>query len=637
MRFSVSAALVLALAAAPCLAQKPAQSSVIPFSIDERANPAPPPAPQGAPPEDNALKPTWETQTRAGTYILGIPAPRGQITDRKGSPLAQTRVSYNLALDFPPAITDKTVLEFAHAQIALARKFTSRDIVAGDELIVKHFTNRRVVPLDIALDILPSEVEAVKKSKPEGFVLRAMYQRFYPNGAMAGHIIGYAGREGRTADSPLQNNDLLWPNAKGREGLEETFDGMLNGKPGQLNIHVDASGRRVTEKVVLPPQPGHNVITTIDEDMQRLVEKTLAATCKRGAIVVLDPNTGDILAMASQPCYNPNAFVPNIQPAVYKALADDPNIPLLPRAYRSAYPPGSTFKVIVGLAALHQHAATLDSEFDCPHAMQIGNTVFHNWKKENAGAMNFVEALTQSCDTWFYQVGIRTGAVPIIDWATRLGLGVKTGIPLGSEADGRIPTQEYMKKVYGRKFMPGDLANLSIGQGDVLVTPLQLAQTMAVIANGGTLYQTRLVRQVQGADGQVVANYSVRARDVIEMDSDFYKALKKAMVQVVEGGNGTAHKAEVSGISVAGKTGTAQWGPKSNERTAAWFAGFAPAEKPRYAFAAVYEGNPKETGIHGGTYAAPMIGKILNDLFKDPKSKKEKPKPAKRPEPEAKD
>ena len=227
--------------------------------------------------------------------------------------------------------------------------------------------------------------------------------------------------------------------------------------------------------------------------------------------------------------------------------------------------------------------------------------------------------------------------MPIIDWATRLGLGVKTGIPLGSEADGRIPTQEYMKKVYGRKFMPGDLANLSIGQGDVLVTPLQLAQTMAVIANGGTLYQTRLVRQVQGADGQVVANYSVRARNVIEMDSDFYKALKKAMVQVVEGGNGTAHKAEVSGVSVAGKTGTAQWGPKSNERTAAWFAGFAPAEKPRYAFAAVYEGNPKESGIHGGTYAAPMIGKILTDLFKDPKGKKEKAKPAKRPEPEARD
>ncbi len=635
--------------AASCFAQANREplSAVLPIPTPAKKPPeivvpspdAPPPplgvAPGRAPTEENTLKPSWETQTRAGTFVLGIPAPRGQITDRKGSPLAQTRVSYNLALDFPPSLNEKTVLEFAHGRLAAARKITSRDLVAGDDLIVKHFTNRRVVPLDIALDILPSEAETVRKTKPDGLTLRAVYQRFYPNGAMAGHIIGYAGREGRTADSPLQNNDLLWPNTKGREGLEESFDEMLNGKPGQLNISVDATGRRVAEKIVLPPLAGCNVVTTLDEELQRLTEKTLAASCKRGAIVILDPNTGDILAMASQPGFNPNAFVPNIQPSVYKALADDPNIPLLPRAFRSAYPPGSTFKVFVGLAALHQHSITLDNEFDCPHAMQIGNLTFHNWKKDNAGALNFAQALEQSCDTWFYQVGIKTGAQPVIDWATRFGMGVKTGIPLGSEADGRVPTQEYMKKVYGRKFLPGDLANFSIGQGDLLVSPLQMAQAMAAVANGGTLYQTRLVQQVQNAEGQVVVNYATKIRDKIEMEPEFYKALKKAMVQVVEGGAGTAHKAEVPGVAVAGKTGTAQWGPKKKERLAAWFAGFIPADKPKYAFAAVYEGEPGVSGIHGGTYAAPMIGKIMGEVFKDPKAKKGRP--VRRPEPEAAD
>jgi penicillin-binding protein 2 len=260
--------------------------------------------------------------------------------------------------------------------------------------------------------------------------------------------------------------------------------------------------------------------------------------------------------------------------------------------------------------------------------MQIGNTLFHNWKKTGAGSLNFAEAFEQSCDTWFYQVGIKTGAQPILDWATKLGLGAKTGLALASEAEGRVPSQEYMKKVYGRKYL---------GQGDLLVTPLQLAEAMGAIANGGTVYQSRLVQQVQSAEGQVVANYSPRVRDSVEMNPDFYKALKKAMVQVVEGGNGTAHQAEVPGVSVAGKTGTAQWGPKKNERTAAWFAGFIPADKPKYAFAAVYEGEPGKTGIHGGTYAAPMIGKIMGELFKDPKGKKSKAAPAKKPEAESTD
>ncbi|MEA3186493.1 MAG: penicillin-binding protein 2, partial [Chthoniobacter sp.] len=477
--------------------------------------------------------------------------------------------------------------------------------------------------------------ERVKQRAPRNLSLHAIYQRVYPDGALAGHIIGYAGRAGRTPDGPIQNNEMLWPNAEGREGLEQTFNDQLTGKPGQLNIAFDATGRKASEKIAIPPQPGYNVVTTLDENIQRLAEETLSKGAKRGALVVLDPNNGDVLAMASWPSYNPNLFVPSITPEAFKALQDDPNVPLLPRAYRSAYPPGSVFKVAVGLAALESHSIRADDEFNCPKAMEIGNTTMHNWKKTDSGMLNFHDALAQSCDTWFYQVGIKTGAQPIIDWAVKMGFGSKTGIPLASEAEGRVPTNEYMKKIYGRRLLDGDVANLSIGQGDLLVTPLQMAQAMAAVGNGGTLYRTRLVQQVQSIDSQIVTAYEIGARGTLDIDPRILSEMKKAMVAVVSSPMGTAGKAGVDNVDVAGKTGTAQWGPKKKERNAAWFAGFAPADKPRYAFAALYESEINQSA-HGGTYAAPMIGKVLEELFKGETKGKQRAKRSRRAEPEAK-
>ena len=592
----------------------------------------PPVAPAG---DAEKLTPTWETQKLARTYVLGIPAPRGLITDRNGSPLAQTRVSYNLAVNFPTPtnFTDKGALSFAHEQIHAAEVLVGRPIKISDALILRHYHNRGVLPLDILQDLLPAEIQQVKSKALVNLSLHPVYQRFYPNGKMAGHVIGYAGRAGRTPDGPIQNNELLWANAEGREGLEQMFNEQLTGKPGQVNIVFDAAGKKTSEKTVIPPQPGCNVITTLDETIQRLCEDALEKGAKRGAIVIIDPNTGDLLALASWPVFNPNLFVPTITPEAFKILQDDPDIPLLPRAYRSAYPPGSTFKVFVGLAALQSKTITLDQEFSGPASMQIGNMVFRNWKKTDSGMLNFHGALEQSCDTWFYQVGIKTGSGPIIEWALKCGFGVKTGIPLKSEVDGRVPTNEYMKKVYGRKLLDGDMANFSIGQGDLLVTPLQMAQAMAAVGNGGTLYQTRLVQQVQGIDSQVVTAYEVRAKAALELDPKILAELKKAMVDVVTGGSGTAHKSAVENVQVAGKTGTAQWGPKKKERNAAWFAGYAPADKPKYAFAAVYEGEVGKS-THGGDYAAPMIGQVLRELFKDnskPKGKKPKKKTEEKP------
>jgi penicillin-binding protein 2 len=300
---------------------------------------------------------------------------------------------------------------------------------------------------------------------------------------------------------------------------------------------------------------------------------------------------------------------------------------LLPRAYRSAYPPGSTFKTFVALSGFQSGKLTASDIYSGPTAIDIGNFTFHNWKKTSAGRLNFVEALTQSCNTWFIQVGIKIGAPNIITWTERLGLGKKTGIPLKAESGGIIPTDEYMLRTQKRKILKGDVANMSIGQGAIVITPLQMAQAYGAIATGGQFHQTRLVKQIQGIDNKVVSAYQDRFRDDLQIKPEDMETLKKALVAVTEDGQGTAHHAQVKGYHVAGKTGTAQWGgggDKEKQRTAAWFAGFVPAENPQYAFAAVYEGEPGDNNIHGGSHAAPLIGKVLKEVYGSKEEKESK-------------
>ena len=603
-----------------------ATKSDLPLPGRPQPRPGAPPVVPGAQPAANTFTPTWETQKGARTYMLGIPAPRGQIVDRNGLPFAQTRVSQNLCIAFPTPLTysERDTLLFAEQQVLLARSITGRQISLTQEQVLKHYKNRGAIPLVVAQDLRAAELATFRQRTPEHLILQPVYQRYYPNGDLACHIIGYAGRAGRMSDGPIENNELLWPNAEGREGLEASFDEQLQGKVGQYNISFDAAGRKGSEQISIPPQPGYNVVTTIDIHLQQLCEQSLAKSGKRGALVIVDPNNGDILAMASWPTFNPNLFIPAISQQAFEALRDDPTHPLIPRAFRAAYPPGSVFKVVVGLAALQTGKIGRDDEFGCPPAIEIGNLTFRNHKKNDAGSLNFLQALTQSCNTWFYQVGIKVGARSIADYAARLGLGIRTGIPLASEASGRIPTDEYMLKVHKRRFGQGDVASFSIGQGDIETTPLQMAQAMAALGNGGTLYQARLVQQVQSIDNQIVTAYDVRARGQVEISPENLREIRAAMVSVVEGRGGTAHVAQIPGMQVAGKTGTAQWGAKTSERTAAWFAGFAPADKPKYAFATVYEGEANNDDVHGGTHAAPIVANVLKELFKSEKTPKKK-------------
>ncbi|MEO5720940.1 MAG: penicillin-binding protein 2 [Chthoniobacterales bacterium] len=591
----------------------------LPFSGGAQ-EPRPESSPAGV---EETIVPTYETQKLARAYVLDIPAPRGQIVDRNGAPLAQNKLSYNLAFNFPTPLefSDAQALSYAREKIQAAEKLLSRSLRVSDVLILRHYHNRGILPFEIAQNLSEDQSDALKKKLPADMLLRPIYIRVYPNGRLAGHVIGYTGKTGRNPDGIIDNHEVLWPETEGRDGLEQTFNSMLTGQHGEYKLTFDKDGRKTSERIVTPPIPGYTVVTTLDLRLQELAEKSLEAKAKRGAIVIMEPSTGDILAMASWPTYNPNSFIPSISTEEFKKLQDDSNIPLLPRAFRSSYPPGSVFKVPVGIAALESGSVSPYDTFNCVPALQVGNQTFRNWKKTERGELNFVQAFTESCDTWFYQAGIKMGAAPIIDWSVKMGFGAKAGIPLRGEVEGRVPTDEYMKKVHGRRLLNGDIANLSIGQGDLEVTPLQMAQAMCIVGNGGTFLQARLVQQVQTLDNEIVTAYQVREKRSINASSRTIAQLHEAMQDVVSAGAGTAHQAAVDNVAVAGKTGTAQWGPKKRERTAAWFTGFVPATQPQYAFAALYEGDV-DANVHGGSHAAPMIGKIFREVYEGTGRKK---------------
>ena len=477
-------------------------------------------------------------------------------------------------------------------------------------------------------DLLPKELNVLQKNMPPNQVMRQTYVRFYPNGPLAAHLIGYTGPQAPLSTRPIENNDLIFPESEGREGLEQIFDQELRGQPGLLQITFGADGRKVSERVARQPVPGYNVITTLDFNVQQTCENVLAKNTKRGAMVVMSPDSGEILAMVSYPAFNPNDFVPFVRPSVFSAYSKDPADPLVPRAFRSAYPPGSTFKTFVGLAGLQSGIIKPDETFSCPREFTVGNYTFKNWKKVDSGRLNFKEALTQSCNTWFYQAGLKMGADPIIEYATRLGLGRRTGIPLRAEASGNIPNNDYMQRVHKRTIKGGDVANMAIGQGDILISPLQMTQAMSVVACGGVFHQARLVLQVQTIDNKVVAAYPDRIRDEIPVSPAVRDELRRALVAVTSDGQGTAHSAQVKTIDVAGKTGTAQWGPTDRQRIAAWFTGFLPANEPKYAFAALYEGEPGDQSVHGGSHAAPIVGKVFRELYASKTADKSKAKKA---------
>jgi len=580
--------------------------------------PPPPPAPE--------LKAGWQTQKEARTFTLSVPAPRGQIVDRHGVPFAQSRSAQYLALNFPylgENATDAQILEYAAARVSAANRALHKKWNLPQDRVIQHYKNRRWLPLVFSIseginDELSAEQQAAIKplmTRPgSGLLLQPAYLRVYPKNACAAHILGYTGKTRPLPVGPIQDGDPLFEEAEGREGLEKSFDRELQGKAGLVNVLFNPDGTKVKEEVLRRPIPGNNVVTTLDYNFQKYAENALAKHTTGGAMVILDVHTGDVLAMASFPLYDPNEWIPGITKEALQRLNQDKTLPLFARAFQGEYPPASTFKVVVSLAGLESGAITPRTAFDCTSSLVVGDHVFKNWNKEGEGELNVVGAIKRSCNTWFYQAGNAIGASPITAMAMRLGFGERTGIPLVERA-GFVPTDAWAMQHWGHKMLGGDIANLSIGQGTTLVTPLQAAQAMAAVASSTDMPQVRLVQQVQDLNDRVVKAFAPKVRRQVNLKPIAHDTVLKGMIAVVSGENGTGQAAGLPQCQLAGKTGTAQWKP-NEKRNLAWFTGFLPANDPLYAFAVIYEGQPGEE-ISGGHKAAPIVHEVFENIFKN--------------------
>lgn len=572
-------------------------------------------------PEKTDLKASWQTQREARALTLSVPAPRGQIVDRHGVPFAQNRAANYLALVMPymDGASDEQVTTFARTTIASVNRVLGKTWSLSDEKVILHYKHRRWLPLVFSIEeglnveVTPDMEAKLKPLLGTNVVLQPAYIRHYPQGGTACHIIGYTGKTRPLPTGPIVDGDPVFEEMEGREGIETAFDSDLKGQPGLVSVLFSQDGKRLAEDVRRAPTPGRNVVLSIDYNFQKYAENALKKHTTGGAMVIMDVTNGDILAMASNPGFDLNEFVPGIRAKRYEELTKNPHLPLFPRSFRGEYPPASTFKIVTALGALDSNKVNAKTYFDCDAAMEIGNRVFRNWNKEAEGSMTVVTAIKRSCNTWFYKAALESGAPFISNMALRLGFGERTGIPLKAEGAGFVQTDAWSIQNLGGKIQSGDLANMAIGQGRVLATPLQVCQCMAGLGDGMRIPQPRLVLQIQDIADRVVMAYEPKDRKRIDLNPEHRQTVINGMVAVVNGSGGTGHAAAIKQAEIAGKTGTAQWKP-TKDQNLAWFTGFLPAGKPMFAFAVVYEGEPGED-VSGGKKAAPIVQEVFTNIF----------------------
>lgn len=553
------------------------------------------------------------TQRDARAITLKIPAPRGQITGREGKPFAQTTVAYQVGLQYPQfSNADQAyIINWGRTRLDQLQEIIKNPIARSDEELADHYRHRRWLPLYVSGHFDEKQAAEVQSKLASGLVLQPVYRRYYPENGIAPHLVGYTGRVDRLPTGPINFNEPLWEESEGRAGFEKLFDRELTGQDGQKRLLFDEHGNKLLEEQTRRPRAGGTLVTTLNHDWQVLAEKVLREGCQRGAFVVIDVATGEVLVMASRPSFDPNTFIPFISGSEYEEMEKDPGRPLFGRAFQAVYPPASAFKPVVALAALDRGIITERSLIDCPASITLGRTVMRNHSPRPAGSIDVRRAIATSNNVWFYKVGIELGSENFLSISRRLGMGERTGLPVIGEAQGLVPTNEWMRQNHGRRFMDGDAANMSIGQGVLLASPLQVAQFMAGIGNGGVLPKLHLVRQIQDSHGRVIR--------VAEPERRHWLSVSPAAVEIVRDGMrdaityGTGRGGAISYTTLAGKTGTAQWGPPRLNQRLAWFAGFLPHDNPRYAFAVVYEGRPGQR-VSGGGMAAPMVRKFFEPL-----------------------
>ena len=554
----------------------------------------------------------------ARTMSLTVPGPRGIISDRNGQVMACSEVAYQPALNFGQLKDEskENILGIARKVIAAYEAAGLKVYEKTDAQLLDHYKQRRWLALPVGPTIRARELEPIREkvSSIEYGRLIPLYIRNYPHQTSACHILGYTGVKAKLPTGPINHNDPIFERQEGRAGLELKFNKQLTGRPGIWRLMFDESGNKILDELQSKPKPGGTIVTTLNLEWQKAAEQSLRDnTLGRGAFVMIDVHTGEVVVMASAPNFDPNTFIPAISQKDYDALRLDPDTPLVSRAYAGVYPPASTFKTITVAAGLRHGVITEGTYVNCPYSVRIGGHEFKNHNKFS-GSINCVTALVLSNNPFMYQIAAtrepRIGAARLCEVARRFGYGATTGLPLPDKA-GNVPTEAWMHRNYGRGFMAGDAANLSIGQGALLATPLQVAHAVAGIANGEYLPKLQLIRQVLDKEGNVVYQFTPAAQSNLQDMSSALAVVRKGMKAVVNGGTG--RRAALSYTTNAGKTGTAQWGPPSQDCRLAWFTGFMPADNPRYAYVALYEGKPHQR-ISGGHMAAMVVKSFFESI-----------------------
>lgn len=570
---------------------------------------------------------------------LPIAAPRGSILDRRGKQIVVNREMQQVVLDLQdidPDRLDGVIVELGRVLAPAPSKVRERteEIRAAVDAAPPGAIEPVVVARDERREAVLHYLAEHNADFP-GVDVRSAFAREYPRGSLAAHILGQDGLvspeelEGEYAN--LQPGDRV-----GKSGLEKRYDEYIRGTNGYDAVQVDAAGVRtdVVGLRGLPPVPGRNLRTTIDLDLQKAAEEGLRAAiasaqrtakgrdARAGAVVAIDPRTGEILTLASQPSYNPGVFTspePKDQ-ATVRRLIDPKNRsqPLLNRAIAGQYPPASTFKPITAFAAFDKGWATPDTVLQCPPVLNVRGTPFKNHVSEHLGGQTIVEALETSCDTYFYQLALYDYNAPspvIAEWAEKFGIGRSTGLDLPGEAVGRAPTPDWKAEVdnpywneVDHLWKPGDSINMSIGQGDLLATPLQMTNVYAAIANGGILHEPRLARSIDNANGRQAIKLPKGTETDLGLDRKALAKIREGLIAVNNGGNGTG-SGVFQGFKVltAGKTGTAE---KTGQSDLAWYCGYAPADKPTIAACAFVDG-----GGGGSTTAAPVVLRMYQEYF----------------------
>ncbi|MDD5634119.1 MAG: penicillin-binding protein 2 [Candidatus Omnitrophica bacterium] len=527
--------------------------------------------------EDNRLK------------LVLLKAPRGTILDRNGKAIVKDVLSFNLSIVYN-RIKDKD---------ALAGVINKYFNIPKSKILedIKKSRWRPFSPICIAEDIGTEKaihMEEIELDYP-GLAVEVSTKRKYLYGNSAAALVGYLGLINSSEFEKLKHYGYYINDLVGRSGIEEYYDNYLRGYHGGKQIEVDHRGREMTVLGILEPVPGKDVQLTIDADLQKYCDGLLVG--KRGAIIAMSPRDGAVLAMASAPSFDPSIFIDKKRNREVRNILRNPEHPLMNRAITGVYPPGSVFKAVVASAALATRSASSHKTFNCPGYFMLGRARINCWKDDGHGQMDMADALKNSCNVYFVNLGLLLGENNIYECAKRFEFGSCTGIDLPAEKAGILPNRDWKKKNINDEWYKGDTANYSIGQGYLLSSPIQVAKMMSVFANGGYLVKPYIVEKV----GDVYVEKE-EGKD-LGLSVSTLNTVREGLRRVVNDPKGTGMKAKLEDVVVAGKTGTAQTG---KNRDHGWFAGFAPFDDARLTVV-VFD----EFGGRGGYYAAETAGKVF--------------------------